>query len=120
MFCMTCYQEITCPDCASNHIMKAGRSAEGTQRYRCQHPDCETKTFMLDYRYKACERGIKEQVVEVSINGSGIRDTARVRKINKNTVISTLKKVERHRSSQSELSDLESSSQAGGEVRIGL
>jgi IS1 family transposase len=47
---------------------------------------------MLDYRYKAYEQGIKEQVVDMAINGSGIRDTARVLKINKNTVISTLKK----------------------------
>jgi len=48
---------------------------------------------MLAYRYKAYRPGIKEQVVEkMSINGSGIRDTARVLNINKNTVISTLKK----------------------------
>lgn len=47
---------------------------------------------MLTYRYKACEPGIKEQVLDMAINGSGIRDTARVLKINKNTVISTLKK----------------------------
>ena len=72
--------------------MKSGRSAAGTQRYRCHNPECKTKTFMLDYRYKACEPGIKEHVVDMSINGSGIRDTARVLKINKNTVISTLKK----------------------------
>jgi transposase-like protein len=101
---MTCYQEITCPVCGSNPIMKAGRSTEGTQRYRCQHPDCDTKTFMLNYRYKACELGIKEQVVDMAINGSGIRDTARVLKINKNTVISTLKKVEPYRPSQSQVS----------------
>ena len=36
--------------------------------------------------------GIKRQVVEMAINGSGIRDTGRVLGINKNTVISTLKK----------------------------
>jgi len=47
---------------------------------------------MLAYRYKAYNPGIKEQIVEMAINGSGIRDTARVLKINKNTVISTLKK----------------------------
>jgi transposase-like protein len=47
---------------------------------------------MLAYRYKACRPGIKEQVVEMALNGSGIRDTARVLKINKNTVISTLQK----------------------------
>ena len=53
---------------------------------------CLTKTFLLDYRYKAYVPGIKRQVVEMAINGSGIRDTGRVLGINKNTVISTLKK----------------------------
>ena len=33
---------------------------------------------MLNYRYKAYEPGIKKQWVEMAINGSGIRDTARV------------------------------------------
>jgi len=47
---------------------------------------------MLNYRYRACQAGIKDQVVEMAINGSGIRDTARVLKINKNTVICILKK----------------------------
>ncbi|WAK01154.1 IS1-like element transposase [Methylobacter sp. YRD-M1] len=74
----------------------------------------------MAYRYKACEPGIKEQVVDMSINGSGIRDTARVLKINKNTVISTLKKVEPHHPGQSELSGLELRSQFGGEIGIGL
>ena len=64
----------------------------GTPRYRCDNSECKTKTFMLSYRYRAYEPGIKEQAVEMAINGSGIRDTARVLKINKNTVISTLKK----------------------------
>ena len=89
---MTCYQEITCPNCSSLNITKSGMSANGIQRYRCLHPDCPTKTFMLKYCYKAYEPGIKEQAVDMAINGSGIRDTARVLKINKNTVISTLKK----------------------------
>ena len=47
---------------------------------------------MLEYRYKAYEPGIKKQVVEMAINGSGIRDTSRVLGINKKTVINTLKK----------------------------
>ncbi len=89
---MTCYQQITCPNCDHTDIMKAGRNARGTQRYRCQNPDCKTKAFMLDYRYRAYEPGIKEQAVEMAINGSGIRETARVLKISKNRLISTLKK----------------------------
>jgi len=47
---------------------------------------------MLTYRYRACEPGIKEKIIDMAINGSGIRDTGRVLKINKNTVIQTLKK----------------------------
>ena len=89
---MTCYQEITCPTCGGNTIAKSGLSAHGVQRYRCQHPDCPAKTFMLKHRYKAYGPGIKGQAVDMAINSSGIRDTARVLKINKNTVISTLKK----------------------------
>ena len=50
---------------------------------------------MQRYRYKAYEPGIKKQVIEMAINGSGIRDTARVLHINKNTVIATLKKKEK-------------------------
>ncbi len=47
---------------------------------------------MLEYRYKAYEPGVMDQVIDMAINGSGIRDTARVLKINKNTVIHALKK----------------------------
>jgi len=52
----------------------------------------------------------------MSINGSGIRDTARVLKINKNTVMSTLKKVEQHCSGQSKHSNLKFSRKCGGEI----
>jgi transposase-like protein len=89
---MPCYQEIHCPCCGSNNIIKSGTNAKGTQRDLCQSIDCEKQTFMFDYCYKACESGIMEKIVEMAINGSGIRDTARVLKINKNTVINTLKK----------------------------
>jgi len=60
---------------------------------------------MMTTRYRAYQAGIKEQAVEMVINGSGIRDTARVLKIDKNTIISTLKKAKRWcRSTQSCLS----------------
>ena len=92
---MSCYQKITCPKCENEHIIKVGRSIHGIQRYSCRNQKCSTKTFMQKYCYKAYEPGVKEQIIEMAINGSGIRDTARVLKINKNTVISTLKKKKR-------------------------
>ena len=98
---MSCYQQITCPKCNSKHVVKVGKSISGVQRYSCQNQECLAKTFMQKYRYKAYEPGIKEQVVEMAINGSGIRDTARVLHINKNTVIATLKKRKSYHSYQS-------------------
>jgi transposase-like protein len=38
---------------------------------------------------------IKEQIVDMALNGSGIRDTARVLKISPTTVINELKKKSR-------------------------
>ena len=81
-----------CPTCGSDKIGKAGYSARGVQRYRCRSESCPIQTFMLNYQYNAYEPGVKEQLVEMAINGSGVRDTARVLKISKGTVISTLKK----------------------------
>jgi len=46
---------------------------------------------MLNYRYNACARDIKEKAVDMVINSNGIRDTARELKIDKNIVISILK-----------------------------
>ena len=40
---------------------------------------------MLKYRYKAYEPGIKQRVVDMALNASGVRDTARVLKISKGT-----------------------------------
>lgn len=89
---MTCYQKISCPQCGGTDIIKAGKGSKGTQRYYCKKVDCSMKTFMLEYQHKAYAFGIKKQIIDMAINASGIRDTARVLGINKNTVISTLKK----------------------------
>ena len=89
---MTCYQKISCPQCGSTEIIKAGKSTRGTQRYFCKETSCSTKTFMLHYHHKAYAYGIKNQIIDMAINASGVRDTARVLGIHKNTVMSTLKK----------------------------
>ena len=99
---MNCHIKVHCPQCKGDQITRSGKSASGTQRYRCQSEDCSTLTFMLDYRYTAYQAGIKEQIVDMAINGSGVRDTARVLKISKGTVISTLKKVQSPRQGESE------------------
>ncbi|MCB1771653.1 MAG: transposase, partial [Candidatus Competibacteraceae bacterium] len=50
------------------------------------------KTFILDYDYNGYLPEIKNQMIDMAINGSGIRDTARVLEISPTTVINELKK----------------------------
>ena len=46
----------------------------------------------LNYTYKGYLPEVKEKIAEMAMNGSGIRDTARVLRISPSTVISELKK----------------------------
>ena len=49
-------------------------------------------TFSLDYRNHGRLPAVKQQMVDMALNGSGIRDTARVLRVSPTTVISTHKK----------------------------
>jgi transposase len=81
-------QPVLCRHCKSSDIVRYGTQS-GTPRFKCK--DCG-RVFKTEYLYRAYEPDIKEQIVEMAMNGSGIRDTARVLGIAKNTVLSTLKK----------------------------
>ena len=83
---------VLCPHCHSDQVIKGGKTKAGQQRYKCQNTDCPHYSFQLDLLYKGRAPAIKEQIVDMSLNGSGIRDTARVLKISTTTVISALKK----------------------------
>jgi transposase-like protein len=83
---------VQCPHCHSDHVIKGGTTKAGKQRYKCQNPDCPRYSFQLDLTYKGCSSEIKEQIIDMALNGSGIRDTARVLKISPTTVINELKK----------------------------
>jgi transposase-like protein len=45
----------------------------------------------MTYTYEARKPGVKELIVDMAHNGSGVRDTARTLKIGINTVIRALK-----------------------------
>lgn len=84
---------VCCPRCGHDQVVKRGKTANGKQRYLCQHKDCATKTFILDYTYPDYLPEVKQQIVDRALNGSGIRDTARVLQMSTATVINELKKV---------------------------
>jgi insertion element IS1 protein InsB len=83
---------VLCPHCQSDQVIKGGKTQAGKQRYKCQNADCSHYSFQLDLTYKGRLPEVKEQIVDMALNGSGIRDTARVLKISSATVINELKK----------------------------
>ena len=84
--------EVRCPGCRSREVVKYGRQANGAQRYRCQNLHCERRIFLLQYHNTGWLPEVKRQMVDMALNGSGIRDTARVLGVSPTTVITTLKK----------------------------
>lgn len=81
-------QVVKCRYCQSERLIKVGKQS-GQQRLKCKN--C-SKTFQMNYTYEAHKPGIKEKIETMAHNGNGIRDTARVLNINKNTIIRHLKK----------------------------
>ncbi len=81
---------VLCPVCQQPEaVYRHGKATDGTQRYRCTA--CR-RTFQLQYRQRVHEPGIRVKITEMALNGSGVRDTARVLGISAQTVMSELKK----------------------------
>ena len=85
--------KVKCPYCGSEEVSLYGKnSTTGKQRYLCRNKACSHKTFQLEYKNNACRPGMKEKIVEMTMNGGGTRDTGRVLKVSPNTVTKVLKK----------------------------
>ncbi len=83
-----CYEEIASPRCASPHVKKNGTTAHRKQKYQCI--ECRQQ-FITDYTYRGCLSFIRELVVPMTMNSSGIRDIARVLSISTQTVMKTIR-----------------------------
>jgi transposase-like protein len=93
-------EPVHCPNCDGTQVIKHGKTPEGKQRYRCQDQECTRRTFIREYSYAGLLPQVKQQICDMAMNGSGIRDTARVLGVSQTTVIKTLKKKSRVESSQ--------------------
>ncbi|MDV2996056.1 MAG: hypothetical protein N4J56_005710 [Chroococcidiopsis sp. SAG 2025] len=89
---MTVLVAVRCPHCQSSEVVRHGKSTNGKQRFRCLEPECPYQTFSLNSAYPGRNREVKQQIVEMTLNGSGVRDIARVLRISTSTVIRELKK----------------------------
>ena len=85
---------VRCPYCHSDQSVKRGTTRRGTQRYLCQNTACPSPSFLLEYRYQGRLPEVKQQIIAMSLNASGIRDTARVLRISTDTVLRALRKKE--------------------------
>ena len=86
------FVQVQCPDCQSVAVVQYGKQANGTQRYRCDNPDCPRTIFLLQYRDKGRLPAVKQQIIDMTLHGSGVRDIVRVLRVSSATVIDVLKK----------------------------
>jgi transposase-like protein len=85
---------VQCPYCHSKQVVKRGKTHRGTQRYLCRNTTCAQGSFLLDYCNRGCVPEVKHTIIDMSLNASGVRDTARVLHISTDTVLNELRKKE--------------------------
>jgi len=85
-------QVLHCPYCQGTDIVRHGMTRQGKQRYRCRACPDHGRTFLLAYAYAGQSPAVKQQIVDMAMNASGIRDTARVLHVSPTTVLKELKK----------------------------
>ena len=94
------FTSVRCPHCQKTNLSKFGKTQTGKQRYTCNNSECPYRTFTLEpHAYRGRRPEVKEKIVEMSLNGRRIRDTARVLRISTSTVIQELKKRKKLRKS---------------------
>jgi IS1 family transposase/transposase-like protein len=91
---MPTFIAVQCPHCHCDQVVKRGKTARGTQRYLYQNQACATDSFLLDYHNRGYSPEVKELIIDMSLNVSGVRDTARSLHISTDTVLRELKKKE--------------------------
>ncbi len=85
---------VRCPYCHRDQLIKRGKTRRGSQRYLCQNAACTPRSFLLEYSYRGRLPEVKQQIIDMSLNASGVRDTARVLRISTDTVLRALRKQE--------------------------
>lgn len=82
---------IKCPQCQNDKVRKNGKTRNGKQQYRCMNTECTKRYFIDEYTNKGYKPEIKLQIIQMTLNGSGIRDISRVLGISQTTVMNELK-----------------------------
>ena len=62
------------PYCQSDQVIQGGQTETGKQRYRCQQADCSHCSCVFEPAYHGRLPEIKAQIIDMALNGSGIRE----------------------------------------------
>lgn len=85
---------IKCLHCGSTDVIRYGQTSHEKQGFLCRNDGCG-KTFIQNSSDQGRLPESKQRIVDMAVNGSGIRDTARVLGISTDTVMNELKKRDR-------------------------
>lgn len=85
---------ITCPKCsAGNRQTKDGRTASGSQRYRCAHCGCRYTPFPQSNGY---DEEVRFQALQLYLEGMSMRQIARLLDVNHQSVANWMKDYARY------------------------
>jgi transposase-like protein len=62
--------QVFCPDCGSKKVVRRGKSADGKQRYLCRNGECDTKSFMSEYKYNGRKSEGRKKIIGRFCTGS--------------------------------------------------
>ena len=85
-------QVLHCPHCQGTDIIRYGTTRQGKQRYRCQENGMQRAHFSVGLHLRRSLSRGRTTIIDMAMNASGIRDTARVLHVSPTTVIKELKK----------------------------
>ncbi|MDR2202985.1 MAG: hypothetical protein LBE76_01505 [Nitrososphaerota archaeon] len=77
--------KVTCPFCGSDKTSKNGPNKTKKQVYNCNNSQYTHHNFIEQYTNKAYLPEIRNQVLKMTINGTGTRATGRILDISKDT-----------------------------------
>jgi transposase-like protein len=83
---------MACPTCQHTEVVKHVQTSDGKPRFRCQNPAWARHTCLLDYGYQGSIPDVTPQMVDMTMNGRGMREMARVLPSSPTTVMKTFKK----------------------------
>ena len=78
---------VQCPYCQGSAVVKHGTASNGKARYRCRQDKACGRTVIRTYAYRGGLPAGKQQIVEMTFKGSGVRDIARGLQVGPSTVL---------------------------------